>query len=223
MNWFQRYGIPGAIFWGLLILWIGAFYHSEIDKVLHSTQVYDVKVVGGIIVGSFLPIGYLISILGQLIYLACPCFGIHGVHMRARRLAGVKFGDNDTWWRRWEAKVEALTFLNVVAARQNRLELEQSRFIQEWNRHRVNVLAINWSLMLATVLSPLSVCIFIKVFDLTPQVNWNWFWFATIVSGFIFVVSLVSWLVLHYQVTKVIAGHFSLLVNGDLGRQDKIR
>jgi hypothetical protein len=86
MNWFQRYGIPGAYFWALMILWIGTFYHDNINiEILKSDTG---KTIAGIIAGSFIPIGYLISVIVQFLYLTIP--GI-GIDTRARKKAKIKF------------------------------------------------------------------------------------------------------------------------------------
>ena len=64
MDWFKRYGIPGAYFWGFLILWIWVLYDCKIDNIINNDAVMKVVIAG--IIGSFLPIGYLISIFGQI-------------------------------------------------------------------------------------------------------------------------------------------------------------
>ena len=58
MNWFQRYGIPGAVFWGLLVLWIMAFYHGSVDikivkgdngKVIAGIDSREERIIQGIV------------------------------------------------------------------------------------------------------------------------------------------------------------------------------
>ena len=214
MNWFQRYGFPGMYFWGLLILWLTAFHACEIkggNVKMGNCTVVDVKIIGAIIAASFLPVGYLISILGQSLYLLSP----FGVHLRATRKADIRFGDNDACrglWGRWEPRIEALSCF-AAASHPGCATIDESRYLQGWVRNRTNVLAIDFSLMLSTVLSPFTAYAIVKVFglDTHPNWNWNWLWFAFLLSVFIFVVSLGNWLILCHQVTILITAHLRLL------------
>lgn len=135
MNWFQRYGIPGSCFWGLSTLWFAAFYHLEFENIINSDEVFEIaKIIGGIMVASFLPIGYLISIFQQAIYLIIPFIGPHTTAIR--RFENI-FGFHENYQQRWERRqwklewnLEALTLISTVAAT-DRLKLDDQKFIQE--------------------------------------------------------------------------------------------
>ena len=76
MDWFQRYGIPGAVFWSFLILWIGAFHNCVIPKTICPTDIEKAKIIAAIAAGTFLPIGYLMAVIGQLVYHLAPGLGM---------------------------------------------------------------------------------------------------------------------------------------------------
>ena len=76
MNWFERYGIPGAVFWGFLILWIVALHKSVIPDPICSMDIEKAQIIALIAAGTFLPIGYLMAVIGQLTYHLVPWIGI---------------------------------------------------------------------------------------------------------------------------------------------------
>lgn len=192
MNWFQRYGIPGAVFWGLLILWIIAFYHGRVDIDIIKRD--NGKVIAGIIAGSFLPIGYLISVIGQIVYLRYP--GV-GIDTRARKKAKDKSGCDSN--QEWKQEV-----LSVIEAIKNEELLEQTKFLQEWMRKRMDVLAISNSLICASILSIISALFFPFILKgECPELDSRWFYFALIVTAVVIGESRVITRILKHQLIKV--------------------
>ena len=70
MDWFKRYGIPGAYFLAILLAWLYAMYTCwPFDLGLED--------LAKVMAFMFLPVGYLLSILGQLRYHWAPKGGLH--------------------------------------------------------------------------------------------------------------------------------------------------
>ncbi len=83
MDWFKRYGIPGACSMGLTFVWLLVLYPCRIDLQDEKT----LKIMGGIFAGGFLPFGYLICMIGHGWYfLCCSCSSKCGRHARARHI-----------------------------------------------------------------------------------------------------------------------------------------
>ena len=210
MGWFQRYGFPGAYFWGLSALWLSAFYHCEFRNILTGDTA---KTVGAIATASFLPIGYLISIIQQTIYLwfKKPWFGITG---RAMKKANV-FQDTNEREYLLEAEACLVVMSEKVEGRKgnnNKLDVDKQRFLQDWIRNRNNVMAINGSLMLATVLAFLTAFL-VPYFCLKweVQVEWGWFGLAIGVTVPVFLILFSSWRMLSKEVVTVEAGIYKML------------
>jgi len=201
MNWFQRYGIPGVYFWGILIIWSGAFWHCNFDTMIEGDTL---KTIGGVVVISFVPVGYLVTTVGQIIYLIFPCIGVD-TRARARRRANVSLRRDSIL--EYEQEVQSL--VPVMEAKAD--DLEKHRFIQEWMRKRMDVAAISGSLLVATVVAFYSILLFPWI------LGWNWqfdlrrFVFASIVTGIVTVISLITWLVLTSQLVRVEAEVFRRL------------
>ena len=167
MDWFKRYGIPGTYFLALVLAWTFACYNSgplgfEMEDFLKFS------------VFTFLPVGYLLSIVGQLCYFWSPRGGLHG--RAARRLQTSVFGYSQTNLPN-EPYLEALSCLNaafselIVHASTNAPTetdtgsegdapgnnyLDAHKFIQEWIRKRMDVIAINRTILIATLLALLT-------------------------------------------------------------------
>lgn len=213
MAWFQRYGIPGACFLGLLALWTVSFFSCDLGDIVKGDSATIVAAIAAI---SFVPIGYLISILQQIIYLwwKKPWFGITG---KAIREANVF---QDTQEREYLLEAEACLLVmsekvnignNEIKDNKLSVSVDKQRFLQDWIRNRNNVMAVNASLMLATLLAPISVWLFPKIFDLATQIDSKWCWFAGIISGIVFGVSACSWCILRCEVVRVEAGIYKML------------
>jgi len=163
MTWFQRYGIPGAYFEILLLAWLAVIYPSESSAILHE---YGAQFVVGIVLVSFLPIGYLIYICQNLVYLNMtkPRLGITG---RAMREAGI-FKEESIPEHENMCEAEGCLFetseSNTDGKVRNANENEQpligrrltnmkkQEFLQNWIRNRNDLLSLNFSLIIANLI-----------------------------------------------------------------------
>jgi hypothetical protein len=210
MAWFQRYGVPGAYFWGIIILWLPGFYNCHFYNIL--TGDFG-KTIGAIAVASFLPIGYLISVLQQSIYLWCkkPWFGITG---RAIRKAGVFREANEREYL-LEAEACLVVMTENVSGRASdnaKPNVDKQRFVQDWNRNRNNVMAINASLIIATPIAFL-IAVFLPCLCLKwkMQFDMRWFIFAAFVTIIVVPMLGFTWYMLSEEVVRVEAGIYKTL------------
>ncbi len=182
MNWFQRYGIPGAVFWGFLILWIGAFHYCVINDAISDTE--KAKVIAAIAAGTFLPIGYLMALIGQLIYHLFP--GI-GIDTRVRKSEKKSFWSR-LWmfvrvdkseinkplhesWREWKQEVYSFNQIILRLYKDKNLGVEGTRFICGWMSKRMDMVVINLASILAVIAAPLMS--FILWLLLPWKINWE--------------------------------------------------
>ena len=206
MNWFERYGIPGLYCVSLIAGWIWAI----------SPQVESLDSQPGLwalLVAISLPLGYVISILGQWCYLqwAWPRIGLHREAMireyRVERRLIAKSGENAEASDD-EAIIEARTLL--LTSRPSTLERDHSvdvqSFIRNWIARRMDVIAINQSIIVATIIA---LIVAIVVIWITPKLEFAWSW-GELALGFTCVIVLwimcVSRRTLGRQVVEVIAG-----------------
>jgi len=143
VNWFERYGIPGLYFVGLLAGWLYAFY----------PQIICSNTLPGLIaalIAISLPIGYILSIIGQTLYLKLKWLGVHGAATdRVNKETGRLNCDDST---RDEAVIEARTLL--LTTRGPFLDpIKTHKYMRDWIARRMDVIAINQSLIVATVFS----------------------------------------------------------------------
>ncbi|MGD1041498.1 MAG: hypothetical protein ABR913_00375 [Sedimentisphaerales bacterium] len=131
MNWFQRYGIPGAHFYFVLLAGLYAIYPCKVANL-------DMRALATFAV-SFLPVGYLISVLGQWLYISSKKYGLH---TQAARICRIQLAENMT-----EADLEALSCFGVA---KDLPRLKAHLFIQDWLRKRMDVVAINYYIQIAT-------------------------------------------------------------------------
>lgn len=204
MDWFKRHGIPGAYFIIFTVLWTHAFYRCWQLKpgVLIQLGLF-----------LFLPIGYVISVLSQLRYLGSKKGGLH-TKAADRICISDQIGSNK------EPDWEALSLLNAALLdittytqdNKNRGKLEAHKFIQEWIRKRVDVLAINNSIQIATILSFIVAIVVGLTFGGLP---WQPFWqliiLLFVVSAIIFTIMWASKKTLEEQITIVISGTWKRL------------
>lgn len=183
MNWFQRYGIPGAAFWGLLILWIGAFHNDTIKEVIYDKD--KATLIAAAAAGSFLPVGYFLSVIGQLIYHLVH--GI-GVDTRARKNEQPKtteqLCDSKHEWEQEVASVRAtIKHLRENGENKHTLKVDDIRFVSEWVSKRMGMVVMNLGLILAV---PAAILLSLLLKLLLPwQFNWPWIWFAGVLSLFL--------------------------------------
>ena len=202
MGWFQRYGIPGAYFCGLSIIWLAAFYPCQFGELIKCELSF--KIAAGVLAGSFLPIGYLLSVIGQIFYHIIPGLGID---TRARRRAHVRL---QSLFSRWlEYRQEAITVHQIMTT--TAFSLDQIKWLLELMSKRMDMIVINSSLILATIVAPLVVGLFPKIYGLNVQIDPQWRLLACIVSVSVFIVSSVSWGILTSQQVRVMAEVLKLM------------
>jgi len=213
MNWFQRYGIPGAYFWGLSVLWMFVLFPCEISNINIETT----KIIAGVAGATFLPIGYLISILQQIIYLWSqkPWLGMTG---RAIRESALFENTNE---REYLLEAEACLFVmskkhNVTAANkpvEHKPDVESQKFFQDWIRNRNNVMAINLSIIITTILVIVIVFLVPKYcLKWQLQIETRWIIFVIVVSIFVVITSFCSWYILREEVVRVEAVIYKIAV-----------
>lgn len=215
MNWFQRYGIPGAVFWGFLIMWVGAFHNCAIKDAVSDTEM--AKVIAAIAAGTFLPIGYLISVIGQLIYHVAP--GI-GIDTRARTTGTLKipesFKQSNREWQQEMASVQD-TILYLKAGKQTKkkavLDVNDIRHVSEWMSKRMGMLVINLALILAVIVAILLSGL-LTIFS-SWQFDGQWFLFACILSLVLWTICGFSWWILSKQLVGVSQTMLSCLATTD--------
>jgi hypothetical protein len=229
MNWFERYGIPGTYFVVLSAAWV----YSTYTCLLEQSQSFEL---GGLIsVGTFLPIGYLLSILTQAIYLnwrrcihrlsniRCikwffekSCFrwlltklivsrnirNYLGFHTLA--LANIRKDLNESKYANDESLLESLALLRSTI--NPPLDVENQVYVRNWISRRMDVIAINQSICLATILS--AIIGTILFFQKSGQHSKPALIILVIVSVFVFLVTVFSSQTLKRQVVAVIEGMF---------------
>ena len=192
MNWFERYGIPGAYFVGLMAAWVYALY----PDILRHQVCHNSPWLIGLAAIAFLPIGYIISILGQLLYLNCRCLGVH--RAAARRAKVFKGLD-------YEPSLEAKSLL--LSALRTEIPVNTHLYMRDWISRRADVMSINGSLIIATVLAPIfAICVLLCLrlsFTCTCTVC-----ILTSVSVGVLILLCCSYCVLRKQVIQVITRVF---------------
>ena len=194
MDWFKRYGIPGVYFCGNIVLWCLAFYHGRVIGIKDD----HVKIVAGIMTAAFLPIGYFISMLGLLIYHWFP--GI-GIDRKARIIANVMHQCNSKV--EWKHEIETISqIINNIDPEQNK-SVDVMKFTLEWMSKRMDMIVINSSLILASVLSPFCLFVFSQFVKLKCHFNMEWYWISLCISSVILLLSLGSWISLKEQLSFI--------------------
>jgi len=141
MNWFQRYGIPGAYFYVLTLAWIAVCYPCKFNFIKENIENLVV-----LVIITFLPIGYILTIFQMLLYFIIPKLGIH-------RVAIKKAGLDSTKWKP-ETYFEAITHIHSINYAEKDIKLKKVKFMQDWIRKRMDILTINFTLFIATIVSP---------------------------------------------------------------------
>lgn len=195
MGWFQRYGIGGTYFCGLCVVRFAGLYHCQFSEII--TCDLKLKIAAGVLAGSFLPVGYLVSVFGQIVYHLIP--GI-GIDTRARRCAGIRF--HCSWASNWlEYIQEAITVHQIMTT--TAFSLNKMKWLLQWMSKRMDMIVINLSIVLGTIIAPLAVWLFPKFFGLNSKIDPQWVLFASIVSAIVLVLSSVSWGILTSQLVRV--------------------
>jgi len=151
MNWFKRYGISGAYFL-LFILWwsIVIFNITSINNQITKEQK---EFIGWLFVFSFLPIGYLITIIQQaLFYMGLSGYRMHknvvdNLQLELKR----RYNLDNTYCD--EAKSEAILTCRIRLDEAN--DLERLKYLAGFATRRFDVISINNSIIMSTFLAPL--------------------------------------------------------------------
>jgi len=157
MRWFQRYGIPGGYFLLVLTLWMLVFYPCRITEIKNDGGINLV----GITAISFIPIGYCLSVLAQLLYLKIPKIGIVGTAIKESEVFNEESKNNF----KKEDLAEVHSLIYVIENGKNKIG--QQNILQQWVANRNDILTINFSLLLATITVP-----FLAYFG--PEILFGW-------------------------------------------------
>lgn len=174
MNWFQRYGIPGASFWGFLLLWIWCLYD-------HTFTTEGLQAMLAVAVVFFLPIGFFLSICHQVFYL---WLGL-GTDSKAMKQSKVFLEDNIPD-REYKCEVETLLWLQQNSSKQPCADkaktfLEQGEWIWKWSQKRSDVMAISGGVIWAVAAA-----------ILTSFIIWPWAGWCLQTDGRVLLVLLLS-------------------------------
>ena len=190
-----------------MIGWVYAF-HPDLFKphLFKKEALHDLQWLLGVAGITFLPIGYIISIIEQSVYLnwrrrlwGCPrirrWLGFHGAAL-----------DNavPTNQERDEPIIEARTLL-LTASRNGPLSVDTHLYIRNWIARRADVCAINLSLIVATFLAGIvALVLYLKL--LGDDTSWGAVGILAIISVFVILVTLCSYSTLRRQLIEVVAG-----------------
>lgn len=199
MGWFQRYGIPGAYFWLIVIIWTLAFWHCNFDALEGDI----VNILGGIIVISFTPVGYILTIITQIVYL-----WREGIDAQARKKAKANAGlcSNKEW------KQEADSVIQIMKLYKKKEE--GSKFVCDWMVRRMDVIVISRTLICASPLGIVGAMLFPWISKWDWQPNWQWILFALILTIFVMTASIVIMITLWRQLVKIEREVFEYMANG---------
>jgi len=196
MDWFQRYGIPGAYLLAMTFAWL---------YVGHSCWPVNLDADKLIAVGAFLflPLGYLVSISTQLYYLLRPQGGLH--RAAANRINVTVPGETNNIQAR-EPDLEAISCL--TAALGQKLPLDSERHIQEWIRKRMDVIVMNRGLEVGTFVAGFVGLLLLLLGVVSFQPNWCLIGSLFILS--VIMVAIARWVrrTIEEQITVVISGVF---------------
>ena len=203
-GWFQRYGVPGTSFVIFTAAWVHALYGipdeapKEVAALVAATVVVS------------LPIGYIISIFTQLYYLKLRSFvWMKGIHQKAKIDSRIKFKklgfENEP-----EDEPTTEAYASLLLLRMNPVLLPVQEFMRNWISRRMDIIAINQSLVAVVFLScgtahgmPLFHRQCLDVDHLSPDATC-----LLILSLIILVVLLSSIKVLSNQIVIVVSGVF---------------
>lgn len=205
MNWFERYGIPGTYFYIVLLSGLYALYPCKMETI-------DMRALAAFAV-SFLPVGYIISIIGQWLYLRDPQGGLH--HRAAGQCKILSIGGRPLS-ELFEPDLEVFSSLNAVDAantNNNYKEfLDKQRFIQEWIRKRMDVVVINHSIQIATLLViPMTVLLGFALWRFGVQPKYWLILLLFVILGSVILMTCLTNRILMGQISDIITGCWTKL------------
>jgi len=172
MDWFRRYGIPGAYCMGLTLVWLMILYPCRVNLSDKDTA----TIIGVIFTVGFLPFGYLMCLTGQWLYiLSCLILSRYGGHSIGIHIAEEDFQNNSIpvridKWAEWaeggisragrrlrliyrfygrEIVLEACSVLQTVSRKD--FDLKGDEHVQEWIRKRHDIVVMNQAIMAGTI------------------------------------------------------------------------
>ncbi len=183
MNWFERYGVVGGYFLFVLMMWLNAI--SDITINFGDAE----KILG---LASILPFGYLISIFSQYLYYT----GFYGrtIHNEIGEIIrNSKEFQKHIELREAFSEEENETIITCwVRMKLFNSKLESFRFLANFATKRFDVISINNSLIIATIMAPLTVVLG-NIFLKEMQFRYNgMLWIISILSVSILVIVIIS-------------------------------
>lgn len=151
MDWFKRYGIPGAYFCVLTLAWIAVCYPCKFNYL--KANIKDLVV---LVVIAFLPIGYILTTIQMFFYYSIRCLGIHRDAQKEAKLPlppEIKTKIKCEHEAIFEAYTHILSFNYAEEDKKKDKKFEEVKFIQDWIRKRMDILTINATLILASLIS----------------------------------------------------------------------
>ena len=196
MNWFARYGIPALTFILLCCRASDSLYPCKMENI-------DMRALAAF-AASFLPVGYIISAFGLWLYLF---FNFFGMHRRAAKKCGIISIDGKSLASVTESELEVLGCLH--AAKEKKDELDAYKFIQEWIRKRMDVITINHSIQIATILVViLTFPLGLSLWGSDWQPKWWLIGLLVAIFVFIYVVTILADFILVRQITNIISRYW---------------
>ncbi len=209
MRWFERYGIPGIYF----VLLLAAFYWI-IFGFQPSINARMIVAVFAVAISASLPAGYILSIISlRIYYLYRPPWQVHNGpwHQAGEELrkAGEKLCESNIKSEEIvEAEVAVLGRLKIKDR-----EADKRRWFQEWCTKRMDVLAINHTIIWATIIGwLLGVVIILGSFfrNLTTlKIKWFYLVLLGVISVLIILVLISSIRLLNKQVRHALVKFFT--------------
>jgi len=142
MNWFERYGIPGLYF-VLLVATACYIFGPPCDKDT-AIQIFIAAL------SASLPIGYILVVTSQWLYYKVPCLQVHHKAWKAaKKDADKELPEDEEWWVEARATILGRWKLDEEKIPKG---IEKGKWLQEWFTKRFDVLAINSTLILATII-----------------------------------------------------------------------
>lgn len=157
MSWSERYAIPGIYF----VLLVAAFYWTFFGSPFNKQTIFAALVVA---VSASLPAGYILSIISQRTYYWWP--PSWQLNRKSWRQAGKNQFESKI---QPESKGMSEEIVEAEAAVLGRWMIEsddadKGRWLQEWFSKRMDVLAINRTLIIATIIGWIMYLLFLVVF-----------------------------------------------------------
>jgi hypothetical protein len=219
MNWFERYGIVGTFFVTMTTMWFFCLFPDSIALLEQGNVESDLlKYIAGFLVFSFLPIGYLIVILGQWIYyrqrniwerIHCNLWMNLSPDVKSKILQreqndmGKELSEAE---QDDEAKIEAvITYYDRVSSS---LSVENNKYLSAFGTKRYDVISINRGLALSVIIScPCAIILKLFILHITHT---NGLWKLWVPSVFALAPAIVI-IIIAFAILKTLSHSNSIL------------